>query len=57
MRAVKYIECSANTGENVGRVFEEGVRLVLKERAEEAELEKLRSRQKLSSFGQFMCFG
>ncbi|KAI4859399.1 P-loop containing nucleoside triphosphate hydrolase protein [Hypoxylon rubiginosum] len=43
MRAIKYMECSAKTGENVNHVFEEGVRLVLNERAEEEELARLRS--------------
>ncbi|KAI1761325.1 P-loop containing nucleoside triphosphate hydrolase protein [Hypoxylon sp. FL1150] len=57
MRATKYIECSASTGENVDHVFEEGVRLVLKGRAEAAELEQNQTRQKLSTFSQFMCFG
>lgn len=57
MRAIKYMECSAKTGENVNHVFEEGVRLVLNERAEEEELARLRSRKKSSSFSQFMCFG
>lgn len=60
MRAVKYIECSAKTGENVDRVFEEGVRLVLAERAAEEELEQTRKKiqkREASKFAHFMCFG
>ncbi|XXG99961.1 Branchpoint-bridging protein [Hypoxylon texense] len=57
MRAIKYIECSAKTGENVNHVFEEGVRLVFDERAAEEERARLQNRQKSSSFSQFMCFG
>ncbi|KAI1458915.1 hypothetical protein F4805DRAFT_473886 [Annulohypoxylon moriforme] len=42
MRSVKYIECSAKTGYNVDRVFQEGATLVLAEREEAAALERIR---------------
>ncbi|KAI1774214.1 P-loop containing nucleoside triphosphate hydrolase protein [Hypoxylon cercidicola] len=57
IRATKYIECSAKTRENIDSVFEEGVRLVLDQRAKEEELAQTRNRQKLSMLSQLMCFG
>ncbi|KAI2641427.1 P-loop containing nucleoside triphosphate hydrolase protein [Hypomontagnella submonticulosa] len=58
-RAVKYIECSAKTGENVHRVFEEGVRMVLCDREEEDELAQTQKKQgdrESTSFSKLMCF-
>ncbi|KAI0376223.1 ras family-domain-containing protein [Hypomontagnella monticulosa] len=60
MRAVKYIECSAKTGENVNRVFEEGVRMVLCGREEEEEelsqVQKKHENRDSVSFAKLMCF-
>lgn len=39
---MQYIECSAKTGENVDLAFEEAVRMVLAERAEEEQLARIR---------------
>ncbi|KAI2608745.1 P-loop containing nucleoside triphosphate hydrolase protein [Hypoxylon fragiforme] len=41
-RGMQYIECSAKTGENVDLAFEEAVRMVLAERAEEEQLARIR---------------
>lgn len=38
MKSTKYIECSAKTGYNVERVFQEGAKLVLAKRKEPATL-------------------
>ncbi|KAI1390720.1 P-loop containing nucleoside triphosphate hydrolase protein [Hypoxylon trugodes] len=63
MRAVKYIECSAKTGENVERVFQEGIRTVLCGRDEEKDLARVRKAYEdeedappAKSFAKFMCF-
>ncbi|OTA98219.1 hypothetical protein M426DRAFT_70236, partial [Hypoxylon sp. CI-4A] len=59
MRAMKYMECSAMNGDNVNRVFDEGVRMVLYDRAEQEELARLRKKyenRELHPFGRFMCF-
>ncbi|KAI0159866.1 P-loop containing nucleoside triphosphate hydrolase protein [Hypoxylon sp. FL1284] len=55
MRATKYVECSAKTGENVNCIFEEGIRLVFNERAQAAKTESCKDR-KMPALGQFFCF-
>ncbi|KAI1801019.1 P-loop containing nucleoside triphosphate hydrolase protein [Daldinia bambusicola] len=42
VRGMKYMECSAKTGENVNRVFEEAIRMVFYEREEQEVLSRLR---------------
>ncbi|KAI1477552.1 P-loop containing nucleoside triphosphate hydrolase protein [Daldinia eschscholtzii] len=42
VRGIKYMQCSAKTGENVNRVFEEAVRMVFYEREEQEALARLR---------------
>ncbi|KAI1464508.1 P-loop containing nucleoside triphosphate hydrolase protein [Daldinia caldariorum] len=59
MRGMKYMECSAKTGENVDRVFEEAVRTVFYEREEQEVLFRLRQEYgELESMnpGFNMCF-
>ncbi|KAI2621605.1 P-loop containing nucleoside triphosphate hydrolase protein [Hypoxylon sp. NC1633] len=63
MRAVKYIECSAKTGENVNRVFNEGIKLVLGDRSEGNDPEQVQQKPQKrgtkkngSDFARFMCF-
>ncbi|KAI1655587.1 P-loop containing nucleoside triphosphate hydrolase protein [Daldinia decipiens] len=44
VRGIKYMECSAKTGENVNRVFEEAVRMVVYEREEQEGLARIRQK-------------
>lgn len=44
VRGIKYMECSAKTGENVNRVFEEAVRMVVYEREEQEALARIRQK-------------
>ncbi|KAI1375121.1 P-loop containing nucleoside triphosphate hydrolase protein [Hypoxylon crocopeplum] len=61
MRAIKYIQCSAKTGENVDLVFEEAVRIVIYDRAEKEELARIRKgykddNEKSGGLAKFLCF-
>ncbi|KAI5924391.1 ras family-domain-containing protein [Camillea tinctor] len=65
MGAIKYLECSAKTGEGVNRVFTEAARTVLDERAAEEETKKLakekgkekeRARGSGSNIASMLCF-
>ncbi|KAI0470901.1 P-loop containing nucleoside triphosphate hydrolase protein [Xylariaceae sp. FL0804] len=63
MGAVKYLECSAKTGEGVDRVFEEGVRSVFDERAADEEAARLKMGQQSKAdhqgggvMGRLSCF-
>ncbi|KAI0139454.1 P-loop containing nucleoside triphosphate hydrolase protein [Hypoxylon sp. NC0597] len=59
MRAMKYVECSALTGENVHRLFDEAVQTVLADRIQEEEIARIRERfeeDDTNSFAKLMCF-
>ncbi|KAI1411912.1 P-loop containing nucleoside triphosphate hydrolase protein [Hypoxylon sp. FL1857] len=59
MRTMKYLECSAMTGENVERVFEEATRAVLADRGHDEEIARTHSRlevQEAGGISKFMCF-
>ncbi|OTA67178.1 P-loop containing nucleoside triphosphate hydrolase protein [Hypoxylon sp. EC38] len=59
MRAMKYIECSALTGENVHRVFDEAVQTVLADRIHDEEFERVREhlqQEEPNGFAKLMCF-
>ncbi|KAI5865426.1 hypothetical protein GGS23DRAFT_559189 [Durotheca rogersii] len=59
MGAVKYLECSARSGEGVNRIFEEGARIVLRDRLADEEAAQIRNKHEKSpkrSSRTFMCF-
>ncbi|KAI0834734.1 P-loop containing nucleoside triphosphate hydrolase protein [Hypoxylon sp. FL0890] len=59
MRAIKYSECSAKTGDGVDRVFQEAVRTVLADRGhdqEVAEIHKAFVEQEPKSHSKLNCF-
>ncbi|CAJ2508154.1 Uu.00g093400.m01.CDS01 [Anthostomella pinea] len=59
MGAVKYMECSAKTGEGVANIFEDGIRVVFDERAADAEAARLREKHAKkgeNKLGQLLCF-
>ncbi len=57
MGAVKYMECSAKTGEGVDRVFEEGIRIVIDERAAEADAARInKDKEHGGRLNRLLCF-
>ncbi|ORY71913.1 small GTPase superfamily, partial [Pseudomassariella vexata] len=54
MGTVKYMECSAKTGEGVDRIFEEGVRIVQTLRA--GDDATIREKPQKMSLGKLFCF-
>ncbi|RYO79687.1 hypothetical protein DL766_008416 [Monosporascus sp. MC13-8B] len=56
MGAVKYMECSAKTGEGVQHIFEESVRIVFDERAADEEAARLKEKSQGTRLSQILCF-
>ncbi|RYP66760.1 hypothetical protein DL769_005936 [Monosporascus sp. CRB-8-3] len=56
MGAVKYMECSAKTGEGVQRIFEESVRIVFDERAADEEAARIKEKSQGRRLSQILCF-
>ncbi|KAI0459984.1 ras family-domain-containing protein [Xylaria acuta] len=54
--AVRYVECSAKTGQGIKGVLEEGVRAVFRRRAAYEKLEK-KNADRRSGVAEFLCFG
>ncbi|KAI0197133.1 small GTPase superfamily [Xylaria flabelliformis] len=53
--AIKYVECSAKTGQGINGVLEEGVRAVFHRRAAH-EKHEMKSNNRLSGVSEFLCF-
>ncbi|KAI0443930.1 P-loop containing nucleoside triphosphate hydrolase protein [Xylaria telfairii] len=53
--AIRYVECSAKTGQGIKGVLEEGVRAVFQRRAAYERLEKKKA-DRLSGMSEFLCF-
>ncbi|KAI1753604.1 ras family-domain-containing protein [Xylaria castorea] len=53
--AIRYVECSAKTGQGIEGVLEEGVRAVFRRRAAYEKLEKKKNVDRLSGVVEFLC--
>ncbi|TRX89514.1 hypothetical protein FHL15_009558 [Xylaria flabelliformis] len=53
--AIKYVECSAKTGQGINGVLEEGVRAVFHRRAAH-EKHEMKNNNRLSGVSEFLCF-